>query len=436
MPRPALALLLLAGLGAGGSPALAPAPATCAAALAALELGLAGSGRAPAEHHAPAHPPAPTTTHPPALLFHLHVPRTAGRTFHACLLTPGVPVRDRCARAYGPGGGEAALDDKDATSTSCRLLASHDDAGLTAGRGDLAILVNVRDPVARILSAYEFATEGAALRLNGSADGEVVEQKQPRRERRKRRGRPSTPPTPVEQVWPWSTLIPWLVEDMAGRGGRPMPLAAFVEAPAVFETLHEGTALQTVGATSAGSAPAMAGLAADVRKACVGVPLASQPLAGAAVACLEAALHVGTAEDVDASVAAAAGALGWDLHAPPPGGRSGRTLGEVFRECEDRTARRSAGRRAAAAAALGGVGPLEGQFGGRAGVPRHVIARIRALNAADMAVHAAAQALLADRLAALDAGGPVARLPPRLRAEEQTRRVEEEQEVETSHSEL
>jgi hypothetical protein len=90
-------------------------------------------------------------------------------------------------------------------------------------------------------------------------------------------------------------------------------------------------------------------------------------------------------------------------------------LGAIFRECEARTAKRAAGRRAAAAAALGGAAPLAAQFpGGRAGVPAEVVARIRDLNAADVEVHEAARALLADRLAALEAAGPVARLPPRV----------------------
>ena len=48
------------------------------------------------------------------------------RTLHACLLTPAVPPADRCGRAYGHGGGLAALN----STTPCRLLASHDDAGL------------------------------------------------------------------------------------------------------------------------------------------------------------------------------------------------------------------------------------------------------------------------------------------------------------------
>lgn len=428
MPR-LLTLALLLGLGGGTAAAVPPHPdaGSCASALAALEAELAAARPRHTSARSPTSSPPSSSSSPsaPPLLFHLHVPRTAGRTLHACLLTPAVPPADRCGRAYGHGGGLAALN----STTPCRLLASHDDAGLLSAAARLppaATLVTVRDPVARILSAYEFAVEGAALRLRGEREGERAAPHRGRRRRRRRWSRDATtPPTPVDLVWPWSTLIPWLAEDMRAHGGSPMPLAAFLAAPEVRDTLHEGAALQALGATSAGTVPAAAGAAAAVRAACAGpgrAPGAAAVLAAAATGRLRAAAHVGLAEEVDASVAAAAGALGWDLGAPPPG--RNRTLGQVFRECEARTAGRAASRRAAAAAALGGAGPLEGQFpGGRAGVPAELVDAIRGANAADLAVYEAAKGMLADRLAGL--GPAVARLPAKRAGQQQKKTGQE-----------
>ena len=57
------------------------------------------------------------------LLFFLHIPRTAGRTFHFCYLKLATPESRRCAKSYD------ALR-VDLSDPNCQLLATHDDYSL------------------------------------------------------------------------------------------------------------------------------------------------------------------------------------------------------------------------------------------------------------------------------------------------------------------
>lgn len=403
------ALLALMGAAAAAA-ATVPAPsplATCVddvlEFVRAADAAIAAAGNA-----------TPPTRNPPPL-FHLHIPRTAGRTLHACLLTLAVKPSERCARAYGPGGG-----DKAARGPGCGLLASHDDASLLpllpAGTD---VVVQVRHPLARVLSAYEFATESAALAAAGLAG---VAAAPPRK--------PGAPPrTPVAAVWPWSYLVPWARAEMEATGGKPcaagaaaagcaalasVPLPAFVDAPIVADLVHNGATLQVLGATNGSRAPGAARVRACVR--------GNAAAAAAAAAAAEARLRrwaaaggaVGVSERLDDSVAAVAAARGWPLAGPawPPPSHAGgdapvttNTLGAAFRHCEMRTRDRAGRRRAHAAGVLGGA-PLGA--GGRAAVPADLAARILAINAADVRLHAVAGELLDAALA----GGKGGKLPP------------------------
>jgi hypothetical protein len=376
-------------------------------------------------------PAAGSTPHPP--IFHLHVPRTAGRTFHGCLLAAAVPSTDRCPRAYGPGGGDAAA------GTACGLLASHDDASLLAALpASTLVAVQVRHPLDRVLSSYEFATESAALAAGGAVKA------RPAHRPRGDRGGALGPPTPVAAVWPWSHLVPWLKGLMeeaagvcaAGGGGQarcaaepatlphfppPLTLAEFVAAPITADLVHNGATLQVLGATNASRAPGAAAVRACVSSDPSAAAAAADAAADRLRAWAAAGGHVGVSDRLDESVEAAAAAFGWSLAAPVPAKAAAnassssrpshppRSLGRAYRDCEARTRDRSARRRARAAGVLGGAPPLGAD--GRAAVPPGVRDAILAANVADVALHAVAGDLLD---AARRGGGE--RLPPRARA--------------------
>ncbi len=134
------------------------------------------------------------------MLYFLHVPRTAGRTFHSCLLKMGMHPGRRCPKAYDH------LRITNMSTPNCYLLSSHDDFSVVSMLPDnVAVLTQVRDPVDRFLSAYEFAIEVAARSLRRPKNY------------RKKLGRIST-----EDVWPWSYLIPFFAEDMRPKASMPV----------------------------------------------------------------------------------------------------------------------------------------------------------------------------------------------------------------------
>jgi hypothetical protein len=55
-----------------------------------------------------------------ALVFFLHVPRTAGRTYHSCFMKLGSPPSARCEKSYD-------VLRLNSSVTGCSLLGSHDD---------------------------------------------------------------------------------------------------------------------------------------------------------------------------------------------------------------------------------------------------------------------------------------------------------------------
>ena len=57
------------------------------------------------------------------MVFFLHVPRTAGRTYHSCFLKLGSPPSARCEKSYD-------VLRLNASVTGCSLLGSHDDMSI------------------------------------------------------------------------------------------------------------------------------------------------------------------------------------------------------------------------------------------------------------------------------------------------------------------
>jgi hypothetical protein len=98
---------------------------------------------------APAAPPLSRPAPGPSAPAH----RTAGRTFHTCLLKQGTPPAERCPKSYD----HLRID---VQIPSCKLLSSHDDFSVVqALPPGTAVVTQLREPVERFLSAYEFAVE-------------------------------------------------------------------------------------------------------------------------------------------------------------------------------------------------------------------------------------------------------------------------------------
>eukprot|EP00798_Chlamydomonas_sp_ICE-L_P022636 gene22637-29780_t len=128
------------------------------------------------------------------MVYFLHVPRTAGRTFHACMLKLGTHPDKRCPKAYD----HLRVNMSD---PHCLLLSSHDDFSIVSMLPEnTAVLTHVRDPVDRFLSAYEFGVEISARQ---AAKGP---------QKKKNMNAMST-----EDVWPWSYLIPYFADSTRNR---------------------------------------------------------------------------------------------------------------------------------------------------------------------------------------------------------------------------
>ena len=183
----ALALALLCGL-APGALARAPDEGACAAHMQAWTE--AQTRRFPADR----------PQDPRRMLYFLHVPRTAGRTTHNCFLMPMTPPSRRCAKSYDGIKYNISVPD-------CGLLSSHDDHSAMLQLPDFAaIYTSIRNPVSRVLSAYEFAVEIASREAVKVIDRTAPDPAQ---------GRVAT-----KNVWPWSYLAPFVEHDMVARVRR------------------------------------------------------------------------------------------------------------------------------------------------------------------------------------------------------------------------
>jgi len=89
-------------------------------------------------------------------LFFLHVPRTAGRSYHFCFLKPAFERSKQCGNMYN------GLD-FDPNAPECEFLATHDDFSLVERfESQPRVVTMLRSPYDRVLSSYEFAIEVAA----------------------------------------------------------------------------------------------------------------------------------------------------------------------------------------------------------------------------------------------------------------------------------
>ncbi len=124
------------------------------------------------------------------VVFFLHVPRTAGRTYNSCFLKQAFAPSQRCARSYDMLRYNVSLP-------TCKLLTSHDDYSIVSTLPpDAVVITQLRDPVDRVLSAYEFANEVAVRGVGRQPVNLVAPTPKPGR-------------TDTRNVWPWSHLVLW-----------------------------------------------------------------------------------------------------------------------------------------------------------------------------------------------------------------------------------
>ncbi|KAK3267475.1 hypothetical protein CYMTET_23969, partial [Cymbomonas tetramitiformis] len=243
------------------------------------------------------------------MLFFLHVPRTAGRTFNSCLLKSAIPPSQRCPKSYD----RFRFDTQNA---NCYLLSSHDDYSLVESLpGEVDVISNVRDPMERIISAYEMAVEVAGRSLLSNKTDSDSDRMM------------------TSDIWPWSILVPWMKQDMITRRdkrlasreappelGSPhnypsltMPLSEFVAHPLVVDTMHNGGVMQLLGITS-NTASANASAALRQCAARGGAPAAL--LAEAAMRRLYELRSFGLFDRLEDSVRMTAATFGWSLQGP------------------------------------------------------------------------------------------------------------------------
>ena len=301
---------------------------------------------------------------PPSFYYFLHVPRCAGRTLNFCLLKSVFPPKDRCLTSYKENSqlDKGALDK---LGHACRVQGTHDDLSVLTQlphKNTVAVFTQIRNPVDRVLSAYEFSLQ-VATRYHFAT------------KRKKNTNRTAT-----DEVWPWLDLVPIMMESLARREearkslssslSKPniwvrqhnasnksfvyynrvmnetredleglddghlvlgdldpydnslvMSLADFVKLPEVHDLLHNNQLYQLLGITNISKEP---GLAKGIRRCCAGAA-AKGTYEGTAATSLHRALlkraerlvddlwHVSVFDDLEGSHSSLCAASGWDL---------------------------------------------------------------------------------------------------------------------------
>ena len=137
-------------------------------------------------------------------VFFLHVPRTAGKTYSTCFLSPAVPPSETCLPGYDRYRLKQSLP-------NCRYYTSHDDLSLIDQLSDedrrrVEVVTQLRDPVGRVLSMYEFPIEVAARKV-----------KEPMTTIESQMANMTTVHT--YNVWPWKYLVLQAREGILNRLG-------------------------------------------------------------------------------------------------------------------------------------------------------------------------------------------------------------------------
>ncbi|KAL0026487.1 hypothetical protein WJX77_002347 [Trebouxia sp. C0004] len=354
------------------------------------------------------------------MLYFLHIPRTAGRTYGACFLKQAWAPSRRCAKSYDILRLNSSVPD-------CGLLSSHDDYSVIQYLPrDAAVATQLRDPVDRVLKCV-------ALVLAG----------------------PFHSPGSIEEGWRHTPLrsSSCAVDPAASpldpyQNSLVMPLAEFIEHPLAHELVHNGQTLQVLGLTNYSHWKE----AAPVRQCLQGSQTAQKLLSSLALKQLQRFVHVGVMDMLDGSIEAIASTLKLRLDGPSwrnavntstqseeaqqqadeqafveqPSSQLNRQqtepdsaflqpgpLWESYRHCALRARRKNAVRRTRSFALLKLPDGRQVEFGGeaRAAIDPSILARIRQLNQMDVDLYDAGKQLLLDRREALRSDGQLQHLP-------------------------
>lgn len=134
-------------------------------------------------------------------LFVLKTPSTYSQDLDTCLIRFGVPGTQRC-----PSFPEQIESNVFNKIQGCNVLSSSDDLSvLQSLTGGTAVAAELRDPVERLVAAYELAVEVAMQKLDADKSKnpfEAMQKKHP------------------SDVWPWSQFSTFLGKDLQKRVRR------------------------------------------------------------------------------------------------------------------------------------------------------------------------------------------------------------------------
>ncbi|KAH7447589.1 hypothetical protein KP509_01G112900 [Ceratopteris richardii] len=196
---------------------------------------------------------------------------TEGRSVAQYLLRNLYPKEQHCDRSYD----KLRFN----SSNHCRLLVTHDDYSILSKLPvkSTSVVTNLRDPVDRVFSAYEFSVEVAARFLIHNL------RRNPKTTKSGKNG------SSTLNIWPWSLLVPWMRDDLFERERRRlseeaeilplgfsnydaspfvMPLHEFIRQPMVMDIIHNGATFQVAGLTNNSYTKA----AAKIRKCTIDHP--------------------------------------------------------------------------------------------------------------------------------------------------------------------
>ncbi|CAI5472128.1 unnamed protein product, partial [Closterium sp. Yama58-4] len=251
----------------------------------------------------------------PQTLFFLHVARAGGRTYHQCFLSTLMPSTVQCNMSY-----HVLRDDP---TMGCRLLATHDDYGMTTQLPPGAatgVTTLFREPLDRVLSMYEFSVHisgrSMGLDLKQLPDETLYAARRKMREHYR-----NLVPTDTRNVWPWTLLSVTMEEDLWDRRdftgipppplgfdeGRDdmyshahlvMPLRDFIELPLAHDVVHNGATFQLAGITNNSVLPE----AKRLRQCVLQHPDLGGDMLKLAKARVDALIHLGFTDRMEESI--------------------------------------------------------------------------------------------------------------------------------------
>lgn len=160
-------------------------------------------------------------------IFFLHVPRTAGKTYSTCFLSASTKPSARCMPGYDRYRYPQSPE-------NCRYYVSHDDISFLDTlpenvKDNVVVVTQMRDPVKRVISAYEFGIEVAGRKID-TPDSQIEVLKN------------NMTTVNTYNVWPWRYIIPFArefirerLDAIIDRHGQHLPFERHID-PATNKT--------------------------------------------------------------------------------------------------------------------------------------------------------------------------------------------------------